>query len=86
MGSCSSATEKRELLAPAERQRAHRLVGGVREAEAREHAIGAFADLRPREAVDAAVQADVLADREVLVEREALAHVADVALDRLALA
>ena len=38
-----------------------------------------------RDAVDAAVEVDVLLDGEVLVEREPLAHVADVGLDQLGL-
>ena len=42
-------------------------------------------DLAVREAVDAAVEADVLADGQVVVEREPLAHVADAALDLLGL-
>ena len=41
---------------------------------------------RSLQIVDAAVQRDVLADRQVLVEREPLAHVADVALDALGFA
>ena len=46
---------------------------------------GALANLRVGEVVDAAVQLDVLGDRQVLVQGEPLAHVADVALDDLAL-
>src|SRR5207244_1933202 len=53
--------------------------------ETLEHAIGPLANLRQREPVDAAVQADVLARRQILVERETLAHVADTAFDLLAL-
>src|SRR4029453_6421521 len=50
-----------------------------------QHTVCAVANLREREAVDAAVQADVLARRQVLVQGKALAHVADAPLDRLAL-
>ena len=39
----------------------------------------------PREAVDARVEVEVLAHREVVVERELLAHVADAPADLLAL-
>ena len=39
-----------------------------------------------RNAIDAAVKIDVLLDRQILVEREFLAHVADVRLDPLGLA
>ena len=42
--------------------------------------------LQPVEAVDAADELEVLADGEILVEAEALGHVAGLALDRLALA
>src|SRR5205085_374070 len=45
-----------------------------------------IADVAIAEIVDAAVQTDVLADGEILVQREALAHVADVALDALRVA
>ena len=38
-----------------------------------------------RNAVDAAVKVDVLLDRQILVKRELLAHVADVGLDLLGL-
>ena len=77
---------ERQLLPPAERDRADELIGGVLEPEAREHPAGAVADVAIAQVVDAAVERDVLADGEVLVEREALAHVADVALDALGLA
>src|SRR4051812_11326854 len=45
----------------------------------------ALAHNLPREIVNAAVQPDILADGEVLVERELLAHVPDAAFDPLAL-
>src|SRR6185312_5591883 len=74
---------KGELLLPAERQRANELALGVREAETVEDALGPIANLGGLKIVDAAVELDVLAHGEVVVEREALAHVPDVALDRL---
>src|SRR6185312_12926643 len=47
-----------------------------------EDALGSIANLGGLQIVDAAVELDVLAHGEVVVEREALAHVPDVALDR----
>src|SRR5204863_2725082 len=75
-----------ELLAPAERKAADRCVRDARETEALEHPRGAFADLLASEAVNAAVEADVLARRQVLVEREPLAHITDAALHLFGLA
>src|SRR5262245_26411719 len=76
---------KRQLLTPAQRKATDRLIGNLCEAKATQHAVCTVANLREREAVDAAVQADVLARCQVLVEGKALAHVADAPLDRLAL-
>src|SRR4029077_12528963 len=56
------------------------------QSQAREHALRPIADFAIAQIVDAAVQRDVLADGEVLVEREPLAHITDVALDALGVA
>src|SRR5689334_13244130 len=58
---------------------------GRAEVEAREHACRALPHGLSREIIDATVEPDVLADGEILVERELLTHVADAALDPLAL-
>jgi hypothetical protein len=74
-----------ELLAPAERNGGHQVASGVLEAQLGQEPVSPLADGAVGEPVDAAVQPDVLADPEVLVQREALAHVADGAADGLGL-
>ena len=81
----NQGNRERELLSPPQRKAAHGDVGDLREAESREHLLGALTNLVAGQPVDAAVQADVLTGRQVLVEREALAHVPDAALHGLAL-
>ena len=84
-GWCSSATENASFCRQPSGSARTSSIGGVLETEARRAcASRALADLASLQVVDAAVEADVLADGEVFVEREALAHVADVALDRFA--
>ena len=85
-GCVQQRDRERQLLPPAERKRCAR----ASSPRARGQGARACASVRSRisarrEAVDAAVETDVLGDRQVLVEREALAHVADAALDGLAL-
>src|SRR6185436_4322111 len=70
-----------ELLTPPERQRPYEIVGGMTKAEPLQHDVGAIVNLAIRQVVDAAVELDVLENGEVLVQREALTHVADMSLD-----
>src|SRR5690606_34568620 len=76
---------ERELLLPSDRERPDRLVRVPLEPEPVQKRRPSLSDFAPLQAVDAAEQADVLVHGEILIEREPLAHVADVALDRLAL-
>ena len=74
---------KREPLLPATRQRAGELVLARGEAETFEGLVDGTGKVF--EVVEPCHEGEVLADRQVLVEGEALRHVADVALDRLRL-
>src|SRR5690606_12243967 len=56
------------------------------EPRAREHLLEASLAPRALDAVNARVEAQVFLHRQVLVQAEALGHVADVLLDRLGLA
>src|SRR5699024_414656 len=76
---------KRQLLLPAEGDRANELVAGVAEPETVENALDAPGEHAFRDLINAAVQLDVLADGEIVVQRESLAHVPDDAFDPLAL-
>ena len=76
---------KGELLFPPERQRPDERAALPPEIEPAKQRDRPTQDLAPRKAVDAAVQPDILDHRQVVVQGEALAHVADMALDLLAL-
>jgi hypothetical protein len=77
------ARGKREALLPSAGQRAGELVLARGQAEAVERPVHRGAPVR--HLVDARGEVEVLADGEVFPEREALRHVADVALDRFRL-
>src|SRR5262245_61730804 len=74
-----------DALFPAARQGAGELAAAIVETEGIERALHARAALLARDAVDACVEAEVLFDAQILVEAEALRHVADVLLDLLGL-
>ena len=73
------AGAERQPLLPAARQLAGELVGASREPEPPD-GLGRRPP-RVRHAIDARHEFEILADRQVVVEAEALRHVADVALD-----
>ena len=75
---------EREPLLPAAGERAGELVLAARQAEAVERLVDGLAEVRQR--IEPRDELEVLADRQILVEGEALRHVADLALDRLGLA
>ena len=75
---------EREALLPAAGELAGELLRAIGETELREGRFDAGPDIVHR--VHPRDEAQVLADRQVLPQREALRHVADVALDRLGLA
>src|SRR6185312_3190081 len=81
LGLVQHARGEREALLPAARQLAGELVGARRKTEARERLVDGRAPVAHLE--HARDEVEVLADRQVLPVREALRHVADVALDRL---
>ena len=68
-------------LLPAAREDGRRLAAVPGQPRHFDHPLLPRPFLFPRDAVDAAVEVDVLLDGEVLVEREFLAHVADVGFD-----
>jgi hypothetical protein len=70
-------TGQREPLAQAQRQRQRLAVGEAGEAEARQQGVDAAGCRGPVQTVEAGRQAQVLADRLVAIEREALRHVPD---------
>ncbi len=72
-----------QTLPPAPRQRARQRVLPATKAGHVERKRAPRREARACEAVDAAEERDVLIDREPLVQREALRHVADSALDAL---
>src|SRR5690606_19581085 len=74
---------EREALLPAARQRARELVLPIGQSESVERPVDIVAPRR--ELVEPRDEVEVLPDREVLVEREALRHVADLALDQVGL-
>ena len=76
---------ERELLFPSQRKRGNTRVARVGKRQALRDASHPLADLRVGQPVDAAVQRDVLTDRQVFVQRKPLAHVADAAPDLLGL-
>ena len=76
---------QRDALLPATRQRARELLPAVGEPRAREHRVDPRAPGSQGHAVDARIEGEVLEDGEVLVEAEALGHVADALLDALGL-
>ena len=73
------ARGERQPLLPAARQRARELVAARRQPQALERSIHGVAPVR--HGVHARDEVEVLGDRQVLVEAEALGHVADLALD-----
>ena len=75
---------KRQALLPAARQRAGELVLAVGQAEALQRPVDIVA--ARLEVVEARDEVEILADGQVLVEREALRHVADLELDQVGLA
>ena len=75
---------KRQALLPAARQRAGELVAPIGQAQRIERARHRLAPVR--HPVHARDEVEVLGDRQVFPQREALRHVADVALDRRRLA
>ena len=75
------ARGEREALLPAARQRARR-AGRARPSRPRSSIARSTAARAIVHLVDARDEVEVLADRQVFPEREALRHVADVALDR----
>jgi hypothetical protein len=74
---------KREALLPAARKSAGELAPALGESELVERFRDPLA--APVEAVDARAELEILFDRQVLVEREALRHVSGAALDLAAL-
>ena len=75
-----------QFLLPAQGQRADQRTGFRAEIQPVEHLDRPAQYLHPRQPVNPAVEAHVLQHRQVVVQRETLAHVADAALDQLALA
>ena len=71
---------QRQALLPAARERAGELVRAVGEAEPLQRLGHPLAP--PVQGVEAGDEVEVLPDGEILVEAEALGHVADLALDR----
>src|SRR5262245_60427395 len=76
---------ERHTLLPAARQRARELAPAIAEPCQLDHLFDAVALVSARYAVDAGVEPEVLAHREVFVEAEPLGHVADPRLDLLGL-
>ena len=77
------ARGKRQALLPAARERAGELVPTLRQSEVRERLLDLL--LPVGHAIHACDEAQVLANGEILPERKALRHIADVALDLLGL-
>jgi len=75
-----------ELLLPAQRQGTYRRIGLRAEIEAMQQLDGAAQRLHPPKTVDSGKKPDIFPHREVVVEREALAHVADAAFNPLSFA
>src|SRR5690606_38976057 len=82
-GRVQQAGRKRQTLLPAAGQLAGELARPPGEAEPLERA--AYRLSGPRHAVEAGNEIQVLPDAQVLIQAEALGHVADLALDRGAL-
>ena len=83
-GLVQHAGRQRQPLLPAARQGARELVLPRGKPQPLQRAVDPF--LQAVEAIDATDELEVLADGEILVEAEALGHVAGLALDGLALA
>ena len=79
------ATE-RQALFPAARQGAGQLALAAGQVRHRDQLGDAPPLLAGRQLIDAGVELEILLHRQVVVEREALRHVADPLLDRLRLA
>ncbi len=73
------AGAEREALLPAAGQLAGDLFLAAFETKPRDHRLGRGG--RPRDAIDAGDEFEILAHREIVVEAEALRHVADAGLD-----
>src|SRR5262249_54324190 len=78
-------TAERQPLLPATRELAAELALPASQPGHRDQLLDALPALAGGHLVDAGVELQVLADREVFIQREALAHVADALLDPLAL-
>src|SRR5580704_8182501 len=78
------AAESQTLLPSARKQPGHH-VDLVRKAGHAQNVVLAFGAPRLCDTIDAAEEINVLADRQVVIQRELLRHIADVALDVLAL-
>ena len=79
------AHRKGQLLFPPQRQRFHDGIGMLRKAEPLQKVGRLTGYLSIFHAIDAGEEADIFPHSKVFVEREALAHVADVLLDLLVL-
>src|SRR5687767_8368120 len=77
--------EKRELLLPAQGKCADEVVRSLGKPKRSKKAIGSLGDRLLTHSVNRPIEANVLANRHVCVQREALAHVADVLSDLAAL-
>ena len=73
-----------EALLPAAREQACEAIDVGRDVGERDRGVDPGPLARAAQAVDLSVELEVLAHRQVLVERELLAHVADLAADLLA--
>jgi hypothetical protein len=76
---------QRHALLPAARERARELVAPLAQADLREQGLDPLRALLGRQVVDPAVKLQVLLDRQVLVQAEALRHVTDALFDLLGL-
>src|SRR5262249_7384394 len=85
-GLVQDRASEREALPPAAGEIARERRLAARETGHLDHEPAPLGQLPCVEAVDAAEEADVLIDREQLVEREALRHVADAPLDAFRIA
>src|SRR5260370_1342084 len=69
---------ERESLLPTAREQTGAALEVRRDVRELDDRVDPLLELLPGEAVDASVEIEVLADGEIFVQREALAHVADV--------